>query len=129
MMSDILITHIHKLVQVREQTQGVVSGAAMRVLPELENAYLLISQGVITDFGLMDNLPSDTKAATTLNASGRLVLPSFVDSHTHLVYAGSREAEFVDRINGLSYEEIAARGGGILNSAKRLEQTSEEELI
>jgi imidazolonepropionase len=129
MMSDILITHIHKLVQVREQTQGVVSGAAMRVLPELENAYLLISQGVITDFGLMDNLPSDTKAATTLNASGRLVLPSFVDSHTHLVFADTREEEFVMKLKGATYQEIAASGGGILNSARKLQLASEDELF
>jgi imidazolonepropionase len=129
MMSDILITHIHKLVQVREQTQGVVSGAAMRVLPELENAYLLISQGLITDFGLMDNLPSGTKAATTLNASGRLVLPSFVDSHTHLVFADTREEEFVMKLKGATYQEIAAAGGGILNSARKLQLASEDELF
>lgn len=129
MMSDILITHIHKLVQVREQTQGVVSGAAMRVLPELGNAYLLISQGVITDFGLMDNLPSGIKAATTLNASGRLVLPSFVDSHTHLVFAATREEEFVMKLKGATYQEIAAAGGGILNSARKLQLASEDELF
>lgn len=129
MMSDILITHIHKLVQVREQTQGVVSGAAMRVLPELENAYLLISKGVITDFGLMDNLSSGIKAATTLNASGRLVLPSFVDSHTHLVFAATREEEFVMKLKGATYQEIAAAGGGILNSARKLQLATEDELF
>ncbi|MBN8649906.1 MAG: imidazolonepropionase [Cytophagales bacterium] len=124
-----LITHIHKLVQVREQTQGVVSGAAMRVLPELENAYLLISKGVITDFGLMDNLSSGIKAATTLNASGRLVLPSFVDSHTHLVFAATREEEFVMKLKGATYQEIAAAGGGILNSARKLQLATEDELF
>lgn len=129
MMSDILITHIHKLVQVREQTQGVVSGAAMRVLPELENAYLHISQGVITDFELMNNLPSDLKATTTLNAFGRLVLPSFVDSHTHLVFADTREEEFVMKLKGATYQEIAATGGGILNSARKLQLASEDELF
>ncbi len=129
MMSDILITHIHKLVQVREQTQGVVSGAAMRVLPELENAFLLISQGVITDFGLMENLSSSIKAATVINASGRLVLPSFVDSHTHLVFADTREEEFVMKLKGATYQEIAAAGGGILNSARKLQLASEDELF
>lgn len=129
MMSDILITHIHKLVQVRERNQGVVSGSAMRLLPELENAYLLISKGLIADFGLMDNLPSGIKATTTLNASGRLVLPSFVDSHTHLVFADTREEEFVMKLKGVTYQEIAASGGGILNSARKLQLASEDELF
>lgn len=128
-MSDILITHIHKLVQVREQAQGVVSGSAMSILPELENAYLVISKSVITDFGLMDNLPSTIKATTTLNASGRLVLPSFVDSHTHLVFAETREEEFVMKLKGATYQEIAASGGGILNSARKLQQATEDELF
>ncbi len=128
-MSDILITHIHKLVQVREQAQGVVSGSAMSILPELENAYLVISKGVITDFGLMDNLPTTIKATTTLNASGRLVLPSFVDSHTHLVFAETREEEFVMKLKGATYQEIAASGGGILNSARKLQQATEDELF
>lgn len=128
-MSDILITHIHKLVQVREQTQGVVSGAAMAVLPEIENAYLVISDGLIADFGLMKDLPSATKATTTINSSGRLVLPSFVDSHTHLVFADTREEEFVMKLKGATYQEIAAAGGGILNSALKLQLVSEDELF
>lgn len=91
------------------------------------NAYLLIENGKIADFGSMDQKSID-RAQKTIDATGKYVLPCFVDSHTHLVYAGSREGEFVDRIKGLSYAEIAAKGGGILNSARLLQQTSEEEL-
>ena len=121
----LLLTHIHELLQVRETATNKISGAEMAHLPILKNAYLLIENDVIADFGLMSELPAidfDQK----INCEGRVVLPSWCDSHTHIVYAGSREQEFVDRINGLSYEEIANRGGGILNSAKKLNQTSEE---
>ncbi|HNT51527.1 MAG TPA: imidazolonepropionase, partial [Cyclobacteriaceae bacterium] len=128
-MHNILITHIHKLVQVREQALDFIGGRAMGNLPELENAYLVITNGLISDFGLMDNLPSDLIASTTLNASGRLVLPSFVDSHTHLVFADTREEEFVMKLKGATYQQIAASGGGILNSARKLQQASEDELF
>ncbi|MBX2917193.1 MAG: imidazolonepropionase [Cyclobacteriaceae bacterium] len=124
-----LITHIHNLVQVREQALKFVSGAAMRELPTLENAYLAIDDGLIVDFGLMKNLPASTNATTVIQASGRLVLPSFVDSHTHLVYADTREEEFVMKLKGATYQEIAASGGGILNSARKLQQASEDELF
>lgn len=98
----------------------------MNHLPSLENAWLLVENGKIADFGEMSNCPSyDGK---TMNCQGRQVLPSFVDSHTHLVFAKPREEEFVMRIEGLGYEEIAKRGGGILNSAKRLQETSEDDL-
>ncbi|MCP4443001.1 MAG: imidazolonepropionase, partial [Aureispira sp.] len=93
----------------------------------LHDAYLLIEGDRIVDFGPMDTCPED--ADKLIDATGRMVLPSWCDSHTHLVFAGSRELEFVDRIKGLSYQEIAQKGGGILNSAKRLQNTSAEELL
>ncbi len=126
---DILIRNIQGLVQVRDQSIQVVSGSAMAELPVLSNAYLAIQNGVIQEFGSMTDLPSGSKAQTEIDASGRFVFPSFVDSHTHLVFATSREEEFVMKIKGATYEEIAANGGGILNSAKKLRQTSEDELF
>nr|WP_315221940.1 imidazolonepropionase [uncultured Flavobacterium sp.] len=122
-----LITNIKELLQVRETAISKVSGAEMAVLPSLKNAYLILKDNLIEDFGLMENLPK-IKADKVIDATGRIVLPSWCDSHTHIVYAGNREQEFVDRINGFTYEEIANRGGGILNSAKKLNETSEEEL-
>jgi imidazolonepropionase len=123
----LLIKNIKSLVQVREQSPTEsIKGAAMKHLPTIENAFLLLKNGRIADFGIMDNCP-ETKAET-IDATGKMVFPSWCDSHTHLVYAGSREQEFVDRINGLTYEEITERGGGIHNSAKRLQNASEEEL-
>ena len=123
----ILLTNIKELLQVRHNHIDKVSGADMATLPILNEAYLLIQDELIADFGSMADLPTfeyDQK----INCEGRVVLPTWCDSHTHIVYAGSREQEFVDRINGLSYEEIANRGGGILNSAKKLNETSEEEI-
>lgn len=122
-----LLTNIQELLQIREAAVTKVSGAEMAVLPSLKNAYLLIRNGLIADFGVMENCPA-FHVDTTIDASGRVVLPTWCDSHTHIVYAGNREQEFVDRINGLSYEEIANRGGGILNSAKKLNETPEEEI-
>ena len=122
-----LIINIKELLQVREISVAKVSGAAMAILPTIKNAYLLIEDNLIADFGSMDNLPK-TKADQTIDATGKMILPSWCDSHTHIVYAGNREQEFVDRINGLSYEEIANRGGGILNSAKKLNEATEEEI-
>lgn len=123
----ILLTNINQLLQVRTSTVLKVSGSEMAHLPLLENAYLLIENDLITDFGLMSEI-NEIAADEIINCEGRVVLPTWCDSHTHIVYAGSREQEFVDRINGLSYEEIANRGGGILNSAKKLNETSEEEI-
>ncbi|MFG4004242.1 imidazolonepropionase [Flavobacterium aquidurense] len=122
-----LIKNIKELLQVRETSVSKVSGAEMAVLPTLKNAFLILKDNLIEDFGSMDNLP-EIKADKVIDATGRIVLPSWCDSHTHIVYAGNREQEFVDRINGFSYEEIANRGGGILNSAKKLNETSEEEI-
>ncbi|SHM02736.1 imidazolonepropionase [Flavobacterium saccharophilum] len=122
-----LITNIKELLQVRETSVSKVSGAEMAILPTIKNAFLILKDNLIEDFGSMDNLP-EIKADTIIDATGRIILPSWCDSHTHIVYAGNREQEFVDRINGFTYEEIANRGGGILNSAKKLNETSEEEI-
>ena len=123
----ILIKNIKELLQVRENTIAKVSGAEMAILPKIDNAFLIIENNMIADFGSMSDCPN-TAFDQTIDATGKTVLPTWVDSHTHIVYAGNREQEFVDRINGLSYEEIANRGGGILNSAKKLNATSEEEI-
>jgi len=129
----ILIINIKELVGINELNRTFVSGAAMGKLHTLKNAFLFIEKGLILEFGSMENLfiPEDwaKKGIKVIDASGKLVFPSFCDSHTHLVYSGSREKEYVDKIKGLSYEEIAKRGGGILNSAKRLHDASETELI
>lgn len=101
----------------------------MATLPVLENAYLIIHNGLIEDYGSMDTLPAVASAITVIDATGRFVFPSFVDSHTHLIFATTREEEFVMKIKGATYEEIAAKGGGILNSAKKLQAVSEEELF
>ncbi len=122
-----LISNIKELLQVRETSISKVSGAEMAVLPTIKNAFLILKDNLIEDFGSMDNLP-EINADKIIDATGRIVLPTWCDSHTHIVYAGNREQEFVDRINGFTYEEIANRGGGILNSAKKLNETSEEDI-
>ncbi len=123
----ILFKNIKELVQVREGEISFVSGAEMKILPSIKNAYLLIEGDTISDYGKMKDCP-DFKVDKIVDASDKIILPTWCDSHTHIVYAGNREGEFVDRINGLSYEEIANNGGGILNSAKKLQQISETEL-
>jgi imidazolonepropionase len=122
-----LITNIKELLQVRDNSVLKVSGAEMAILPTIKNAFLLLENDLIADFGEMKKLP-EIKIDKVIDATGKIVLPSWCDSHTHIVYAGNREQEFVDRINGLTYEEIANRGGGILNSAKKLNETTEEEI-
>ncbi len=122
-----LIINIKELLQVREETPTFLAGSAMNTLPSLTNAFLQIEDDVIKAYGKMEELPQ-VDADEIIDAIGRIVMPTWVDSHTHIVYAGNREQEFVDRINGLSYEEIFNRGGGILNSAKKLQETSEDEL-
>src|ERR1700740_2918876 len=131
MMSKLLIKNIKQLVQVREDISGPVKGKEMDVLPCIENAWLAVENGIIADYGSMEDFPgiTDWSNLEIIEADGRLVLPAWVDSHTHIVYAGSREGEFADRIRGLTYEEIAQKGGGILNSAKKLQNASEEELL
>lgn len=122
-----LITNIKELLQVENVPKKMVSGKEMAILPTIKNAFLLIEDDIIQDFGKMGNLPK-INAAKTIEATGKIVLPTWCDSHTHIVYAGNREQEFIDRIHGLSYEEIANNGGGILNSAIKLQQSSEEDL-
>ncbi|ELR70043.1 Imidazolonepropionase [Fulvivirga imtechensis AK7] len=125
---EILIQNIKGLVQVREKSPRWVAGVDMAHLPVLENAFLHLKDGKIENYGAMEEMPL-INADEIINASGRFVFPSFVDSHTHLVFAASREEEFVYKIKGMSYQEIAAKGGGILNSAKKLQQTTEDELL
>lgn len=122
-----LIKNIKQLLQVRENGISKICGKDMAVLPVIDNAYLLLNDNMIAGYGTMDNCP-EIAEAKIIDATGKTVLPAWCDSHTHIVYAGNRVQEFVDRINGLSYEEIANRGGGILNSAKKLNETSEDEL-
>jgi len=124
----ILINNIGKLMQVEEKPVAFVAGSDMLRVPFVENAWLLIEEDIIAGFGTMDTVPGAVPGADIIDAKGCYVFPSFCDSHTHLVFAGSREREFVDKIRGLSYEEIAKRGGGILNSARRLHDTTEDEL-
>ena len=128
MSCDILIKNIKGIAQVRENHHGVVAGASMATLPLLPDSYITIKDGLILDYGPMVELPT-SNASVVIDASGCFVLPSFVDSHTHLVFAASREEEFVMKIKGATYAEIAAKGGGILNSARRLQQASEDELF
>lgn len=122
-----LIINIKELLQVENTPKKMVAGKDMKVLPTIKNAFLLINDDCIIDFGQMKDL-SEITSDELIDATGKIVLPTWCDSHTHIVYAGNREQEFVDRINGLTYEEIANNGGGILNSAKKLQNTSEEEL-
>lgn len=125
----ILIKNIKKLVQVEDAPVKKVAGKNMAKINSIDNAFLFIKGEKIADFGKMSECPENyINESAILDAQGKMVFPSFVDSHTHLVYAGNREIEYVDKIKGLSYEEIAKRGGGILNSAKLLKSTSEESL-
>lgn len=128
-MADLLITHIKGLVQVRESTPGPVAGALMAELPIIHDAFLAVEGDRIAEYGPMHALTPSLKAKETLMAPGRFVFPSFVDSHTHLVFAAPREEEFVMKLKGATYAEIAARGGGILNSAAKLRAMSEDELF
>lgn len=123
----LLITNIKQLIQTETSPSKVKKGTEMSDLPTLENAFLLVENGKIANFGSMSDAPE--RADEMIDATGKMVFPCWCDSHTHLVFAGSREREFEDRIRGLSYEEIARRGGGILNSAKRLQGTAEEDLV
>lgn len=122
-----LLVNIKELLQVREPGIEMVAGRNMAELPLIKDAYLLIDGDVLAAFGPMTECP-DLPQAEIIDAAGKSVLPAWCDSHTHIVYAGNREQEFVDRINGLSYEEIASRGGGILNSAQKLNETGEDDL-
>lgn len=124
----ILFTYIKELVQVREQTQEPLRGAAMDQLPSIKNAYLFVEHGRIVDYGSMDQF-HPYPAEEVYNCEDQIIAPGYIDSHTHLVFAATREKEFEDRIHGLTYEEIAARGGGILNSVAKLATMSEDDLL
>lgn len=131
----IFIKNIKKLINVRENTPSALSGEQLGVLPCIEDAYLITDGDSIIDFGEMSEIEEGQLAAIeqsvdkVIDATGRMVFPSYCDSHTHLVYAGSREMEFSDKLRGLSYQEIARRGGGILNSVALLHNTSEDSLL
>lgn len=130
-MGKTLIKNIKGLVQYGENLPTIRKGKEMNELPILENAFLALEDGVIVAYGSMEDWGgiTDWRDLEVIDAEGKYVLPAFCDSHTHTVFAKSREEEFVDRINGLTYEEIALRGGGILNSARRLSEMSEDELF
>ena len=126
----IFIKNIKELIQVEETPKEWVAGEEMSQLNTIQNAFLAIEDGIIVAFGEMKDWPgiTDWRDLEVIDASGKMVFPSWVDSHTHLVFAAPREGEFVDRINGLTYEEIAAKGGGIVNSARKLADADEETL-
>lgn len=124
-----IITNIKQLINTRQQNE-LLRGEKLAELPSVENAYLVIENGIIAEYGEMDKLGwADSSNDNLIDATGQMVLPAWCDSHTHLVFAASREEEFVDKLKGLSYAEIAARGGGILNSARKLNEASESELL
>ena len=123
-----LIKNIGLLAGIQETPKTLLRGAEMAEYHTVANAWLVLDNGRISDYGPMPDYPIPAEMQMVIDAGGGAVFPSFCDSHTHLVYAGSREGEFVDKIRGLSYAEIAKRGGGILNSADRLHNASEEEL-
>ncbi|MEO6706482.1 MAG: imidazolonepropionase, partial [Ginsengibacter sp.] len=125
-MATQIFTNIGLLTNVRESA-GFVRGNDLSNLPSFENGYIIIEDEVISEFGLMENFRFSKKNESLPDHT--IVLPCWCDSHTHIVFAGSREEEFIDKIRGLSYAEIAARGGGILNSAKKLNETTEDELF
>lgn len=124
-----IITNIKCLVNTREHVKPLY-GKDLSTLPSIENAYIIIEGDEIADFGEMKNLSLSTDGLkNTMNATDQFILPAWCDSHTHLVFAQSREGEFVDKIKGLTYAEIAAKGGGILNSAEKLNNSTEDELF
>ncbi len=127
----ILIKNIKELIQVEEEPKTKVAGKEMAKLNTIKNAWLSIEDDKIAGFGSMDDWKGveDWSGLEVIDAAGKLVFPCWCDPHTHLVYAGSREDEFVNRIKGLTYREIAEKGGGILNSAKKLQDASEDELV
>src|SRR5215831_12615736 len=127
-MSSILFINIKKLVNVREQ-YSLLYGKDLAKLPCIENAYLLVEDDTIVKYGRMEELGLLQSGQQTVSVAGQFVLPAWCDSHTHIVFAASREEEFIDKIKGLSYAEIAQRGGGILNSARKLNNMSETELF
>ena len=128
-MSRILLINIKKLLQIRSIETSYVSGKEMNIIPSIKSAYLLINDGIIEKFGEMKNSPKDFDKFTVVDCKDKMVLPSWCDSHSHIVFSGNRSNEFMDRINGLSYNEIASNGGGILNSVDILRNTNKEDLL
>lgn len=128
-MSRILLINIKKLLQIRSLDTSYVSGKEMDVLPFIESAYLLINNDIIEEFGEMKNSPKNLDKFRVIDCKDKMVLPSWCDSHSHIVFSGNRSNEFIDRIKGLSYNEIANNGGGILNSVDILRNTSKEDLL
>ncbi|HNA59171.1 MAG TPA: amidohydrolase family protein, partial [Chitinophagales bacterium] len=126
-MASLLFLHIDRLLMADNTLTAVRKGSEMREVPSLDNAWLLLENGVVKGFGGMESAPGHTDEV--VDAKGRFVLPAFVDSHTHLVFATGREDEFAMRIAGKTYEEIAAASGGILNSARKLREMPEEALF
>jgi len=124
----LLIKNIHTLAGILPRETLILRGEEMNAAEQIHNAFLIAEDGIITRYGKMEELGEVEDADETVDATGRVVFPAFCDSHSHIVYAGSREGEFRDKIAGMTYEEVAARGGGILNSADRLAEASEEEL-
>ena len=122
-----IFKNIKELIQVRPVGLRYVAGKDMAELPTIKQAYLIIEDGLISEFGPMSECPTNA-SAEVVDVTGQMILPTWCDSHTHIVYAGNREGEFVDRIKGMSYAEIAEKGGGILNSARKLQDTEEEDL-
>jgi len=127
----IVIKNISELIQTEETPRKWVAGKDMKNINTIKDAFVEIEKGIITSFGSMDSWTGieDWNNTEIIDAEGGMVFPTYCDSHTHLVFAASREGEFVDRINGLSYAEIAQRGGGILNSAEKLQNATEEKLF
>ena len=128
-MSRILLINIKKLLQIRSLDTSYVSGKEMNALPFIESAYLLINNDIIEEFGEMKNSPKNLEKYRIIDCKDKMVLPAWCDSHSHIVFSGNRSNEFIDRIKGLSYNEIANNGGGILNSVDILRNTSKEDLL
>ena len=130
-MSKIIIKNIKGLVQASEETPSLLKGKEMAHLPIISNAFIAMEDHRVIDYGKMEDWQgiTDWRGVEIIDAEGCYVLPSFCDSHTHAVFSSFRETEFIDRLKGLTYEEIAQKGGGILNSAKKLQETSEDELF
>src|SRR6478609_9099249 len=126
---NVLITNIHQLINVRKESK-LLRGKELAVIPVIENAYLLVKDGLIKEYGEMNSIAGreSSLAKEVVDAKGASILPTWCDSHTHLVFAASREEEFVDKLKAASYAEIAAKGGGILNSARKLNDTPEDVL-
>ncbi len=128
MPDNLILKNIHTLAGIENEATQLKKGSAMSELGMISSAWMLIEEGNISNFGQGELPSAEYKNYDVIDCTGKMVFPSFCDSHTHLVFAGSREIEYIDKIRGLSYEEIARRGGGILNSSRRLHDVSEDEL-